>query len=647
MQNDLLEGLNENQRVVATQINGKFLVLASAGSGKTHCLTKRIQYLISLGVRPWEIVAISFTKKASNEIRERVEKTMGETALDVHMGTFHSLCMRILLANQQALGMQNLTVLDDHETLRIITDIAVTHGYMDEKDIKDIRGTIDRWTNNGWSPEDVAQQPAIFKDVLAIFEEYTAFKKTVGYVDFNDILLLTSKLFAFRPDILAKYANKYKYLIVDEAQDMNNVQFRLVQQLSSAHQNYMLICDDLQAIFGFRGSNVENIINIRDFDPEVQTLLLERNYRSTQTIVQASNAFIANNERQLEKVSYTENERGWPIYVYEAADEVRETEFIVKTIEGLMKTSGYKYKDFAILYRSNFLSRNVEFALSQASVPYDVLGGTEFYERDEVKTLVAYLRALDNPMDDLAFERIINRPKRSIGDATINRIKLYAASSSVSFESAMRHIDDIEKINKPTKEKIRTFLAFIDKGRTLLQESDVRIEAILRYVILSTHFMQQYDMDKTDDISRVENIQELYRVTTSFDEKEHEDLLEGQTRMTQFLTETALFIKEDQQEDNQVSLMTCHSSKGLEFPVVFVIGLQSGDFPSRHIQTKTDYEEERRLFYVAMTRAKDFLFLSHNKNKYKSTQVFPCRPSEFIGEIPSEFVRHLGPRKDS
>lgn len=644
----LLSGLNDRQKEAATATDGKYLVLASAGSGKTRVLTTRIAYLIELGIKPWEIVGISFTKKAANEIKERVQSVVGEAALDVNMGTFHSLCMRILLQNQSALGMSNATILDDNESKKVIYDIAMTYGYMSDDAVYEIKSSIDRFGNEGWNADDVRRQGNIPKDIVDIFEEYASFKKAVGYVDFNDILSLTSELFRIRPDILKLYSSKYKYIMVDENQDINNIQFKLLTQLSSFHKNFMMLGDDLQCIYSFRGSNINNMMDIRTYDPEIKTILLEQNYRSSKTIVEASNAFIANNKKQLEKVSYTANDIGSPIFVYDSIDESREADFVVSVIEGLVKTKGLDYSDFAVLYRSNFLSRNIEFAFGRAGIPYSVVGGSEFYERDEIKTIVAYLRAVDNDMDDLAFERIINKPKRGIGETTINRIKMYATEANIPFSKAMEHIEDIPKVNKPTKAKIQQLVLLISKGRELIQSEGQNMNALLRYLILETHFMEQYDVDKTKDIERIQNIQELWNVAIAFDEKEHEALTEGQTVLTQFLTETALYTKEEDKEaQKRVSLTTAHSSKGLEFKAVFVIGVQADTFPSYLSKTDEAYEEERRLMYVAMTRAEEYLFMSFNRRKYVRGEMKNAGPSRFLGEIPERFVRYLGTKPEA
>lgn len=644
--NDLLFGLNEKQKKAVQVTNGKYLVLASAGSGKTRVLTNRIGYLIALGVKPWEIVGITFTKKAANEIKERVHGLIGEQALDVNMGTFHSLCMRILLQNQEALGMSNLTILDETESKKIIEDISITYGYLQKDAVYKIKSQLDRWANEGWLAEDVASKGNFESDFINIYKEYTDFKRQVGYVDFNDLINLTIELFNKRPDILEKYSKKYKYIMLDEGQDTNNPQFELLKQLSSYHENYMIISDDLQAIYSFRGSNVDNILNIRDFDSEIETILLEQNYRSSKTIVQSSNLFIKNNKKQLEKNSYTENPKGHPIFIYDSIDETREAEFIVSAIEGFVQNKGMNYEDFAVLYRSNYLSRNIELSFGFAGIPYTVVGGSEFYERQEIKGLVSYLRAIDNLKDDLAFERILTTPKRGIGATSIDRLKMFATEAQVPFSKAMEMVEDIAKINKPTKKKIKETFDLILNLQTQISENNITILNLLKNIVIKTHFMGQYDTDKSSDVQRIQNIEELFNVASQFDNKEKIDLTEDQTLLTQFLTETSLYIEPGKEDDtDKVSLLTVHSSKGLEYKVVFVIGVQDGTFPSSLTQTEEDYEEERRLMYVAMTRAKEILFLSYNRKKYFRGNVVDTGPSQFIKEMPQQHVRYLGIKK--
>lgn len=645
--NQILEGLNDQQKKAVTAMDGKYLVLAGSGSGKTLSGIRRIQYLLHMGVKPWEVVFFSFTKKSALEIQDRLTSAVGEIALDVNTGTFHSICMRILLTHQQAIGMHNITVMDNDESSQVIGELATVYGYSEKEGAKEMKHMIDLWGNEGLSPEDIKALNKYPEDIIGVYEEYTNYKRSVGYVDFNDILSLTHHLFNVRPDILEEYSRKYKYIILDEFQDTNKVQYRILEQLSSYHGNYMLLGDDFQTIFSFRGSDVQNTINLRQQASDIETILLEQNYRSTNNIVQASNAVIENNKIQMEKTSFTTNPDGAPVFLYDASDEVREAEFIATVINGLVKENNYEYDDFMVLYRSHYLSRPIEFAFNRLSIPYDVVGGTEFYERAEIKTLVAYLRVLDNKLDDLAFERIINIPKRQIGPTTIARIKMFATEAEIPFMKALENIEDIPRINNPTKKRIKKFLDMIKEGQAIVRKEEGSIQEAFMYILKETKFLDQYDKQKTKDIERIENIQELWNVIVQFDKSEKEELLEGQNRMNQFLTETALFIPSEEEDRlPRVRLLTAHSSKGLEEKVVFVVGLESGTFPSYLSVTEEEMEEERRLFYVSMTRAEEMLFLSHSMQKYKRGQKIYQNPSPFLNEIPECYIRRLGEKNE-
>ena len=640
---EILEGLTPQQRKIATSIEGKYMVLAGSGSGKTFVLLKRIEYLISLGVKPYEIVAFTFTNKVAKEMKERMAESIGETALDVNISTIHSLCMRILLTHQNLLGYENMTVIDTDESAQVIKEISEKYGYMTKEGVAEVKRLIDFWGNKGLTAEEVRLENKYPNDMVDIYTEYGVFKKAVGYIDFNDILTLTNVLFTKFPEVLAIYANKYKHVLLDEAQDVNNLNVQLLYQLTSVHNNYMLFGDDFQAIYKFRGGDVQNIFDIRERDDEVNTILLERNFRSTKTIVKASNALIAHNKNQMEKVSYSENQDGSPIFIYDASDETREVDFIVEVIQGLVKAGTYTYSDFFVLYRSHFLSRVIEFGMSRAGVPYEVIGGLEFYERAEVKTLVAYMRALDNSLDDIAFERIINTPKRGIGQTTIDRLKMYASENQISFFKAMDFVEDIPRINKPTKKRIGDLVKMIKDGQQLALAEDTEVQDVFNYILNETKFLDQYDKDKTKDIEKIENINELWKVAQNFDIKDREDLVEGQSILNQFLTETALYAPDENADRyDRVKLLTSHSSKGLEAPVVFVVGLEEGTFPSYRTETEEEHEEERRLFYVAMTRAEKLLFLTHNRKSYRRGQEINNRPSRYISEIPDEFKHQLG-----
>lgn len=620
--------------------NSLFLTTDYTPTHNTRVLTSRVAYLLASGVKPWQIMAISFTRKASGELQERIVNQVGDIGLDVHTGTFHSICIRILLANQAALGMTNLTVLSEDESKRIVTELAQNYGY-DKDGAAEIYQKIGRWSSENKFAKDVVDED-IHEDYKLIYKNYEEYKQQVGYVDFDDILLWTNRLFEMRPDILERYSSKYSYIMVDEAQDLNNLQVSIAEKLFSVNQNIMYVADDLQLIYSFRGSNIQNILNIRE-NKEFETLYLERNYRSTNNIIQASNAVIANNKKQLEKVSYTEREEGYPIMVYESDDDLRESDFVVDMIKGLVNQSNYDYDDVVILYRSNFLAQNIGMALSSAGIPYEMQNAVNYYDREEIKTLVGYLRVLENDLDDVALEYIINRPKRSIGDTTINRLKMHANELNVSLYMALQYVDDVAKINKPTKQRIKNFVNFIERGKKLTKSNASVIE-ILEFILEETELMKEYDISRTKDIERLEHIQELFNIAANFTEKEKEELTEGQTILTQFLTETALYVLPNSEDDKgRVRLLTVHSAKGLESPIVFMIGCQDGAFPSNFSKNNIDeYEEERRLWYVAMTRAENILFITHSRNAYRYGKVEVQSPSPFIAEIPEQYVKFIG-----
>lgn len=640
--NEITKGLNDRQLEAVRKRDGKYLVLAGSGSGKTALLTRRVAYLIAQGVTPWQIVAISFTRKASQELSSRIQDLTGEAGIDVNTGTFHSLCIRILLKHQQALNMTNLTVLDEEESHKIVKELSEGYGYLKDA-VKDVIHWIDYWGTRGIDPDEAVIEN-IPEDYISIYRDYIHFKRRVGYVDFDDILSLTAKLFERRPDILEEYSSKYRYIMVDEIQDLSGLQFKIMRQLASHHGNYMCVGDDLQSVYAFRGGDVSNIMNIKQIDPDIETILLEQNYRSTNNIIQASNGFIAHNTKQLNKVSFTENQEGLPVMVYESEDELRESEYIVTMIQGMIQSGEYKYEDIAVLYRANYLSQNIALTFSSAGIPYDVQNGFNFYEREEVKTLVGYLRILDNPLDDIALEYVLNRPKRSIGDVTVDRLKMYAADVNIPLSVALAHVDDVPKVNKPTKQRIRDFADLLDAMRAQLQ-NDPNIVRLLHYIVKQTGLMKSYDVQRTKDIERIDNIQELFNIAAMFELKDKEPLEEGQTSLSQFLTETALYAKPETGEElvGKVTLISSHGSKGMEYPVVFIIGLEQGIFPSYHALDDIDnLEEERRLMYVSMTRAEKVLFLSYNKKRYSFGRMQHCKPSQFIGELPEEYVKFLG-----
>lgn len=639
---NILNQLDEKQRYAATREDGKYLLLAGAGSGKSRTVIHRVAYLIEKGVNPWEIVSISFTNKAANELVERLTKLVGEKSLEVNTGTFHSLCTRILLRNQGALNMENMTILSEDDSDKIIRELSENYGYMKDATY-DIKKFISHCGNEGYYPEDMERLgygDKFPRDYISIFTEYTEHKRHVGYVDFDDLLGLTYKLFKLRPDILNEYASRYRYIIIDEAQDNSSLMMKIMQQLASHHGNYMVVGDEDQSIYKFRGADVYAFIGIQEED-NIETILLEQNYRSTSNIVNGSNSLIEKNKERLNKVAYTNNKPGAQIFLYQADDNLRESQYVADMIKNLVRETNLDYDDFAVLYRSNYLSQDLSLTLSSAGIPYEVNHGTNFYDREEIKTLVSYLRILENPLDDIALEYVINRPKRGIGETTINRLKMYAAGINLPLSATLEHVDDIPKINKPTKKKIKEFDELIKGARTLAQETD-KITNVLQYIIVHTEFMGQYDSSKTKDLQSIELIQELFNIAVSFDGRQKVEVEGTQTILTQFLTETALYSSPEEEDMGRVTLSTVHGSKGIEFKCVFIVGLQQGTFPSYLSASNEDIEEERRLLYVAMTRAEEMLFMSYNKFEYRYGKMDRAHPSMFIDELAKEYIQPLG-----
>lgn len=641
---EILEGLNPAQKEVVTKIDGKYAVIAAPGSGKTFSMIARAEYLLASGVKPWEILMITFTKKAAGEISDRLLNGIGEDAIEVNTGTFHSIALRILLANQSLLGYKNdITVIDEAETASLISDIAASHGYPSKEGGREVARFIEGWQTEGLSPREVSETNEYPEDIVVIYNQYQKTKRDIGYVDFNDILNLSVYLLENYPHVREKYAKQYKYVIVDESQDSSESNLRMVELLSGHHKNFMLVMDDEQSIYGFRGANLKAVLTMLEKYSDLEVLKLERNYRSTQTIVEAANEVIKGNKNQLQKTSYSENKKGAPIFMYDATDEAREAEFVSTTIKALVSEGKYTYDDFMILYRSHWKGQAMEAGLNSAGIPYDIIGGTEFYERKDIKNLVCYLRAFDNQDDSLAMERIINTPKRGIGARTLDRIQVFANQANISFFEVLQNIEDVPKINNPTKKRIGKFVDFILEGNRMINESGAKASDALYFLLDGIDYLKQFNKEKTADIERIQLIKQLYEMANEFDAREKPELEEGQTIIGQFLTETALYIEEDEEDvQARVQMLTAHASKGLEAKIVFIIGMEHGVFPSSRSETEEQREEERRLFYVAMTRAEELLFLTYSEKSYMYGRTRENTPSLFLSEVPDKYTHWLG-----
>lgn len=639
--NKLLDGLNEVQRQIVQDTEGQILVLAGAGSGKTRVLTHRIAYLLDLGVPEHNILAVTFTKKAAREMRERVTQLVGSKGKEVWIGTFHSICMKLLSQYGKEIGYEKFTLIDDKDQKKIIKELLDLMGY--EFKAEKVLHYISRCKNQLITAEVAlgqAQKPPS-KDFANLYYAYEEKKKELNYLDFDDLIMKTVHLMNVSVKARDRIQKRFKYIMVDEYQDTNHAQFKLIDLFSRHHENIFVVGDADQSIYRFRGAEISNILNFQSTYPFSKVYKLERNYRSTQTIVNASNHLIQNNTERLDKTAYSEGKVGDPIVIYQADDESREADFVTAVIKRMVELENRPYKDFAVLYRTNRQSRQLESSFFQAGIPYTILKGLTFYERKEIKDTLAYLRVIHNPDDDLAWRRIINVPKRGIGDTTIEKIQDYADKCRISFGKALRNIEDVPKVSGKAKNSIREFLQLIDEFVSYTASEDFLLPELIKQVVYRTGYMQTLNPRKNEDLSRIENIHELINVAGKMQEEKGEEKL----TLNEFLSESALTTEVDELdgEKDAVTLMTIHSSKGLEFNCVFVVGMEESIFPhNRAAGDPVELEEERRLGYVAFTRAAEKLFLTHCRTRYEygSGPTFN-KPSRFLDELPDELVKRI------
>ena len=636
----IFEGLNDAQREVVASTEGQYAVLASAGSGKTASMTRRVAYLIAQGVPAWQILCITFTRKAANEMQGRIKAMVGDVANEIWMGTFHGICRRILYRHRDMLGFENMTIIDDGEQERIIKDVIQLVDL--SQDYENVKSFIDNAQNHSLFPSDFGLDAD--QSLVNIYRGYQERKKELGYIDFNDIILFTVYLLKTNDAIRARYQNQFHYVMCDESQDTNNCQFELLSLLSGKHGNLALIGDDLQSIYKFRGSRVQNIIGYST-NPDIKTLLMEQNYRSTKTIIEASNHLVTHNKVRLQKSSFTENKDGDYVIVYPASDTAREADFVAEMIKRMVQRENRTHGEFAILFRNNYQSRELEMAFRQQRIPYNLVKGTTFFDRKEIKDIVGYLRSVDNPVDSLAFERIINVPKRGIGAKAIERINDYAQDANLPFAKVLYHIDEVPKLTKKAVEAVKDFTNIIDRLQAYSRTEGALVSKCIEMVLHETKFLEQFEVGKNqeEDKARIQNIVDL--VDMAKDWESHDEGTDETPMLTRFLAETSLDAELDTDNDHDVvQMMSVHSSKGLEFPVVFVVGMEEGKFPSPFAKTEADIEEERRLLYVAMTRAEERLFLSYSKTRtdYKSGGMAPTEVSRFLKELPRNLLHIIG-----
>ncbi len=643
---DHLADLNEQQRLAVEHGPGPLLILAGAGSGKTRVLTHRIAYLLERGVLPEEILAITFTNKAATEMRRRVEQMVGSTVTDgIWLGTFHAICGRILRSEIARVGYNsNFVIYDAGDQSRLIRQ-ALKELNLDDKlfNPRTVQAIISRAKNelvepesleNYWLREGPKDYSAYFlQRVAEIYTRYQRILKENNALDFDDLLRLTAVILQTWPDALAKWQGRFRHVLVDEYQDTNRAQYVLVRLLAGVHENLFVVGDDNQSIYGFRGADIRNILEFeRDF-PRARVVKLEQNYRSTQTILDAANYVVANNSRKKEKRLWTSNGQGDRVRLYKAWDGKEEAYFVARELQHLMGR-GFTLQDCAILYRTNAQSRLLEEVLLSERLPYRMLGGIRFYERLEIKDTLAYLRLLLNPVDALSLERVINTPRRGVGPKTLERILAFAQDEKLDLITACSRADKIPRIQKRTAQDVMDF------GRTLQQlQALVPVTPLMELIVRvweETGYRALLEDERTVEAQgRLENLDEFLSVAASFVKNSDDSSLAA------FLATVSLYTDQDSYDEQAeaVTLMTLHSAKGLEFPVVFLVGLEEGLFPhSRSLEDEDSVEEERRLCYVGLTRAKKRLYLTHAGQRILYGREQYCSPSRFIKEIPSRFL---------
>lgn len=644
---DLLKSMNDKQKEAVEQTEGPLLVMAGAGSGKTRVLTHRIAYLIEdKHVMPWNILAITFTNKAAREMKERVNKLLEVGGDDVWVSTFHALGVRILRRNIEKLGYNqafNIAGTSEQKTLikRILSDQNLDPK---KNDPRAILGAISNAKNDMETPAEYAEKHndgnPFHQVVAGVYEEYQKRLKQNDSVDFDDLIMLTIELFEKFPDVLSYYQNKFHYIHVDEYQDTNEAQYRLVQLLADKYQNICVVGDADQSIYGWRGANMSNILNFEKDYPTAHTVMLEQNYRSTKTILDAANGVIQNNDERKDKNLWTENAQGEKITYYRAQSERDEAQYIVAKIKEEIEKGHYSYDDFAVLYRTNAQSRVIEETFMKSNIPYNIVGGHKFYERKEIMDILSYLGLVANPNDSLSFERVINVPKRGIGNASFEKLRMFAGDAGMNLSEAAANVMMANAIPARARNAIANF------GQTMKEiGTDVKtktVTEIAEAILEKTGYLAELKQTKSlENQARIENIEEFISVTQNFDDKYEPADSETGNRLVDFLADLALVSAQDDVDENakQVTLMTLHAAKGLEFPVVFMPGMEEKLFPlARAAEKPNELEEERRLAYVGITRAQKKLYMTNafSRMLYGRMQNNPA--SRFMEEIKPELL---------
>ena len=652
---DYLSQLNESQKLPTVHKNGPVMVIAGAGSGKTRVLTYRIAYLMEMGVDPFSILALTFTNKAAKEMKERIGLIVGETnAKSLWMGTFHSIFARILRSEAEYLGYSsNFSIYDTQDSERLISSIIKELKL--DKDLykhRNIRNRISSLKNNLVTvkaylnnPELVQQDKESRKPMFGkIYQTYVNRCFKASAMDFDDLLLKTNELLNRFPEVLAKYQQRFKYIHVDEYQDTNHSQYLIVKALADKFENICVVGDDAQSIYGFRGANIENILSFQKDYPNSSVYRLEQNYRSTQNIVNAANSVISNNLNKLEKKVWTENEIGEKIELSETPTDSEEGRFVASSIFEVKHNLQLQNDQFAVLYRTNAQSRSIEDALRRKNIPFQIYGGLSFYQRKEIKDILAYLRLIINSKDDESLKRVINYPGRGIGLTTLEKIQIYSNENNLTLFEVLENINNYEiNVNKGTKEKLFDFFSMIKSFQ--ISNENLNALEILNEVLKRVGIVNLLKNEGTPEaISRIENIEELINAVQDFIEGQKE-IVDSSGSLSEFLEDVALITDLDKEVDNtkpKVSLMTIHLAKGLEFSHVYIVGLEEDLFPSAlSSTTRSDLEEERRLFYVALTRAMKKVTISYSKTRYRWGKLNDCEPSRFISEIEEKYIKSI------
>ena len=647
---DYLNELNDDQKKAVLHKNGPLIVIAGAGSGKTRVLTYRIVHLINEGVDPFNILALTFTNKAAKEMKKRISQSVGDSiAKNIWMGTFHSVFARILRSEASFIGYPtSFTIYDTQDSERLVSNIIKELKLnKDNYKAKQIRNRISSLKNNFISPEkyysvpDLVEQDKISKreEFVTIYKRYNDRCFKASAMDFDDLLLKTNELLNKFPEILSKYQDKFRYIMVDEYQDTNYSQYLIIKSLSDRYENLCVVGDDSQSIYSFRGANIDNILNFKKHYPNCSTYKLEQNYRSSNNIVQCANSLIKKNQFKLDKTIWTSNEDGDKILVNKSQTDSDEGRFIASSIFQEKNNEYLDNSSFAVLYRTNAQSRSIEDALRKINIEYQVFGGLSFYQRKEIKDVLAYLRLTQNQNDEESFRRIINFPPRGIGQTTIDKLTLISEKENLSLFDSISKIKNYDiKINSSTIDKLENFQNLILSLKVFSNNNNALDTATH---ILNKSFIINYYKDEgsLESFNRIENIEELINGINDFMLGQNE-LYESDKSLSKYLEDVALYSETDKNiESNKVSLMTIHMAKGLEFPIVYVVGLEENLFPSiMSINSREEIEEERRLFYVAMTRAEKKLILSYCNQRFKWGNIVESEPSRFLSEIDNKFT---------